>query len=367
MQLVGRYAQNFGLAKVLVVTDPGVTAAGWVERAVHSLNASGIACAVFDGVTPNPKDHEVRNGTEAYIRQRCDAIVAVGGGSPIDCAKGIGISVTNDRDVLAFEGIDEVLVPGPPLICIPTTAGSSADVSQFAIITDTVRDMKIAIISKMLVPDVALVDPLPTTTMPPELTAATGMDALSHAFEAYVSTAASSLTDIHALAAVPRIVQNLVQAMRHPNAMEYRTSMMTASLMAGLAFSNASLGAVHAMAHALGGILDMPHGECNARLLRHVVSFNFPKASRKYLQIGAAMGLALSTLTDEQAEGRILERLAALEEEVLPQHGSPQCGVTAETIRRLAVTAYADPCLATNPRPTTIEDLESIYARAFSS
>lgn len=365
LSLVGRYAQNFGAVRALLVTDPGLIAAGWTDEAEQSLIRAGVAHVCFDGVTPNPKDDEVMRGAEIYRHEECDLIVAVGGGSPIDCAKGIGIVAANDRHILEFEGVDEVPLPGPPLICVPTTAGSSADVSQFAIVADPSRRVKIAIISKMIVPDVALIDPITTTTMDSELTAATGMDALTHAFEAFVSTASSPLTDLHALAAARLVVGNLPQAIRHPQAMEYRDNMMMAALMAGLAFSNASLGAIHAMAHALGGLMDLPHGECNAILLRHVVDFNFPLATTKYVQLGEALGLDLAGVRQEDAKSRMLARLAALAEEVALTRNLCDIGVSQEQLHELAVKAAADPCLATNPKPATMEDLEKIYATAF--
>jgi len=367
MLLVGRYAQNFGATKTLIVTDPGLIAAGWTGHVEQSLSAAGIPYVIFDGVTPNPKDHEVMRGAEVCREENCDLLVAVGGGTPMDCAKAIGIVAGNDRPILEFEGVDEVPLPGPPLICVPTTAGSSADVSQFAIIVDSARQVKSAIVSKMIVPDVSLIAPETTTTMSAELTAATGMDALTHAIEAYVSTASSPLTDVHALAATRGIAANLALAIRHPQAMEYRTPMMMASLMAGLAFSNASLGAVHALAHALGGLMDLPHGECNAILLRHVVDFNFEAAAEKYRQLGEALGQDLARLPPEEAKARILDRLDSLEHDAMIQHTLGEIGVPREQIAALAAKAAADPCLATNPRHATIEDLEAIYVRAFQA
>lgn len=363
--LVGRYAQNFGAAKVLMVTDPGLIAAGWTGQAAQSLQTAGVAHTIFDGVTPNTKADEIMRGADVYRQEGCDVIVVVGGGSSIDCAKGIGIVAANERHILEFEGVDEVPLPGPPLICVPTTAGSSADISQFAIVVDANRKVKVAIVSKMIVPDVALVDPVTTITMDAKLTAATGMDALTHAFEAYVSTASSPLTDIHALAAVRLIVNNLPAAFRHPNAMEYRDNMMMAALMAGLAFSNASLGAVHAMAHALGGLMDLPHGECNAILLRHVVDFNFPCAPTKYAQLGEALGLDLAGRPPEDVKSRMLARLVALAEDVALSSNLDDIGVTRDQLHELATKAAADPCLATNPKAATVEDLERIYATAF--
>ena len=181
-RLVGRYAANFMAKKVLIVTDAGVRRHRWTEYVEHELRSSGISYAIFDGLTPNPKDDEVFLGANMYEAEGCDVLVAVGGGSVIDCAKSIGILSTNRceqegrNSILDYAGVDEIPVPGPPLLCIPTTAGSSADVSQFAIIMDRQQRSKVALISKLLVPDVALIDPLTTTTMPPDLTAATGID-----------------------------------------------------------------------------------------------------------------------------------------------------------------------------------------------
>src|SRR6266545_1428685 len=183
-KIAGRYAKNYGARRVLVVTDPGVTAAGWTEEVVSSLREAGLDHVVFDAITANPKADEVMSGAGLYRQESCNAIVAVGGGSPMDCAKGIGIVSANNRDILQFEGVDNVALPLPPLICVPTTAGSSADVSQFAIVSDPLQRRKIAIISKMIVPDVALIDPVTTITMPPNLTIWTGIDALCHVIEA---------------------------------------------------------------------------------------------------------------------------------------------------------------------------------------
>ena len=290
IQLAGRHARNFGATKVLIVSDPGVQQYGWTEKVKQSLSEAGIDYSTFTDVSPNPKDHEVMAGAEFYRHEACDLILAVGGGSPMDCAKGIGVVATNGSRINNFEGVDEIPVPVPPLICIPTTAGSSADVSQFAIITDTGRKVKFAIISKMVIPDIALIDPQTTVTMSPDLTAATGMDALCHAFEAFVSTASSPLTDMAALSSVRLIVDNLLGAYREPENSRFRENMMMASLMAGLAFSNASLGLVHAMAHSLGGALGLPHGECNAILLEKVVMYNYKYSAEKYDQLAETMG-----------------------------------------------------------------------------
>ena len=367
LDLAGRYASNFAAQKAMVVTDPGVIAAGWTGLVVAALERAGVASVVFAEVSPNPREAQVMRGAEFFDRERADVIVAVGGGSPMDCAKGIGIVASSGEHILSFEGIDKVRIPGPPLICIPTTAGSSADVSQFAIINDTARSLKIAVISKAMVPDAALIDPRTTTTMPAALTAATGIDALVHAIEAYVSTASSPVTDLHALEAVRRISASLVGAIRHPDELAYRDSMMLGSMLAGLAFSNASLGLVHAMAHSLGGFLDLPHGACNALLLEHVVAFNFENAAERYANLAQAFGVDVAGKPSAEQKKLFVEALHALRLAVDLGHGLAELGVKEADIPQLARNAFADPCLVTNPVQPTLSDIEQIYERALET
>ncbi|WP_028324763.1 alcohol dehydrogenase-like regulatory protein ErcA [Desulfatirhabdium butyrativorans] len=361
LDLVARYAVNFGAQRPLIVTDPGVVKAGWTKQVCDALVAVSLPPVVFDGVSSNPRDCEISAGVERYRSEDCDVIIAVGGGSPMDCAKGIGISHSNDKPITAFEGVDQVDIPGPPLICIPTTAGTSADVSQFAIVNDTARKVKIAIISKTVVPDVALIDPITTTTMDSYLSACTGMDALVHAIEAFVSSAHSPITDLHALEAVRIIVDALPRVIESPDDIGLRSRMMLASLHAGLAFSNASLGAVHAMAHSLGGLLDMPHGECNSLLLAPVMAFNYSKAADRYDTIGEAMGLDLKGIGNAERQRMLIERIDALREAVGIRGGLSQRGVNRHDIAELARKALQDPCMATNPRIPDLRDIEVIY------
>lgn len=361
---VGFYARNMMARRVFVVTDPGVIAAGWVSDVIADLTEVGIESVIFQELTSNPKDHEVMAGAEMYARERCDVIVAVGGGSVIDCAKAIGIVHTNGGHILDFEGADQIDIPGPPLICIPTTAGTAADISQFCIIVNSPERYKMAIISKCMVPDVALVDPETTLTMDSYLTACTGIDALTHAIEAYVSTASSPIVDVHALAAIKLIWNNIEQAVSIPSYLPARENMLLGSLQAGLAFSNASLGAVHALAHALGGFLDLPHGECNALLLEHVVRFNIAKASDRYKQIGEAIGLEMTGLTERQRARRITDALSHLRSRLGIVNSLAQRGVRSADIPELAFHALNDACLVTNPRHAQIDDIKVIYGEA---
>lgn len=363
-KLAGRYARNFGARKVLVVTDPGVMAAGWTDDLIGYLRQEGLEYAVYSSVTSNPKADEVEEGTAFYRREGCNAIVAIGGGSPMDCAKGIGIVSSNGKNIVEFEGVDRVELPIPPLICVPTTAGSSADVSQFAIITDSRKRVKIAIISKMIVPDVALIDPVTTTSMPAELTACTGVDAFCHGIEAFVSTAHSPITDLFALQAIGLVSANLLAVLEAPADINLRGRMMLASLEAGLAFSNTSLGMTHAMAHSLGGMLDSPHGECNALLLPHVIDFNFETVPERYRLIGEAMGLATGAMTGDEVRAALHARIKGLAEAAGISHTLSQLGVGRGDIPELAEKALNDPCIFTNPRQPTREDIEAIYEKA---
>jgi alcohol dehydrogenase class IV len=362
--LVGRSAINLGARRVLLVTDPGVEAVGWASEVADSLEAAGIPITVFDGVTPNPRASQVHAGAEVYAACGANAIVVVGGGSPVDCAKGIGIVAANGGSILDYEGVDRIPAAIPPLLCVPTTAGASADASQFAIITDEAARTKIAIVSKTLVPDLTLLEPYVMTTKPSALTADTGIDTLCHAVEAYSSTAASPFTDHLALEAIRTLVVHLPRCLEHPRDLEARAAVQQACLFAGLAFSNASLGAVHAMAHALGGRRDLPHGECNAILLPHVAAWNFQAAPTRLRRVAAALGLDLDGLPDSEAAARLRDGLSSFARGVGITATLGGAGVRPEHLVELAQTALEDPCMATNPRIPTEADIVGIFAAA---
>lgn len=362
--LAGQYAAIFQADRVLVVTDPGIIASGIPDPILEILESSGISYTLFSDLEPNPRASSVMKGADIFTSSHCNGIIALGGGSAIDCAKGIGIVSSNNRHILEFEGVDKVEVPAPPLICIPTTSGSSADVSQFAIITDETRKVKIAIISKILVPDVALIDPVPLLTLSHDLTLHTVLDSLTHAIEAFVSNAHSSITDLHALEAIRLIVEFLPSVMREPQNLQYRTSTMLASMHAGLAFSNASLGAVHAMAHSLGGFLDLPHGMCNALLLPAVIRYNYPGSPERYDRIAAIFGIDLRTVLPESRLSLLLEGL----EKFYRQIGFCGClsdiGVTPGHLTQLTEKAMKDACMVTNPRKPDLDDIRAVYQSA---
>ncbi len=362
--LAGEYARKFFVQKPIIVTDPGVINAGWTDQVRESLAEQGLDYVVYADISPNPKIAEVQKGVQVYAAEKCDAIVAVGGGSPMDCAKAIGIVSSNRGDILDYEGVDRISEPLPPMIFIPSTAGTSADISQFAIISNTADLVKIAIISKSIIPDIALVDPEITITMDPYLTACTGMDAMVHAVEAFVSKAGSKMTDIHALEAMRLLGENLPLVLGEPDDENIRENIMLASMEAGLAFSNAVLGAVHAMAHSLGGFLDLPHGECNSLLLEHVINFNYDAVPEKFKIIADTLGVPVKGKSDTRIKTDLFHHIRRFRNDLGIAKSLGLVDVKQSDIPHLAVKALNDACLLTNPKKADKRDIETIYEEA---
>ncbi len=360
---VGDAVRRMGGSRALVVTDEGVLAAGWADRAVHHLHAAAVDLRVWHGVTPNPKDHEVEAGLEAFLESGCDIVVAVGGGSCIDAAKAVAILSGGGGRIADYAGIDRVRAPVPPLVMAPSTAGSGADVSQFCVITDTTRRLKMTIADRAVVPNISVVDPTLLTTMSPELTAYTGIDALSHAVEAYVSLAANFLSDGYALAAVRAIAEHLPAAVERPT-LEARVALARASLQAGLAFGNALLGATHAISHQIGGYLDLPQGLLNAILLPHVIRFNALSCPDRYVPVAAAMGVPAEHCRPDEVGDALAERVRLLADLVGVPSGLGSLGVCEQDLPRFAQQALSDAYITTNPRPVSGPDLESICRAA---
>ncbi|GET31631.1 iron-containing alcohol dehydrogenase [Prolixibacter bellariivorans] len=363
--MAGTFCKKLGGRKILLVTDEGMLSTPWIPEIEKELQKQSLEYIIFSAVSPNPRDYEVMNGRDIYEGNKCNLILAVGGGSVIDCAKGIGIVSTNQGHILNYEGVDMIKRPMPPLICIPTTGGTAADVSQFAIINNTSGHYKLAIISKAVVPDVALIDPLTLTSMDTFLTACTGMDALSHAFEAFVSSGSSAFTDLYALEAIRLITGNLHDSITHPNDIQLRGKIMLATLYSGLAFSNASLGCVHSLAHSLGGYLDLPHGACNAVLLPHVVDYNFESAEERYIRIAETLEIPLPLKTNtKEIKKAFIGYLLDFRQSIGLYNTLKDMGVTSDITPVLATKAINDPCNATNPRLPVKKDLETIYQEA---
>lgn len=360
---LGESAIRIGASKVFLVSDAGVIKAGWVDLAVHYLKTAGIETVIFSALTTNPKDCEVTEGVRRYRESGCDGIVAVGGGSPTDVAKAIAILATNGGVLQDYEGINKISSPLPPMVIAPSTAGAGSEVSQFTIIVDTARKLKMSIISKSLVPDIAIIDPELVQTMDAKLAAATGLDAFTHGIESYVSLAATPLTDIHALKAIKLASGNLRQAVADRRDMEANTNMSMASLTAGLAFSNAILGATHAMTHQVDGLIDQHHGETNAAILPHVMEFNLSSCPERFRDIAEAMGEDVAGLSTMAAAELAVEAVRRLITDIGLAKGLGELGLTEEFIPLLSENALKDACLVTNPRPASREDIAMIFRK----
>ncbi|WP_240755574.1 iron-containing alcohol dehydrogenase [Nocardioides iriomotensis] len=360
----GFAAGRLGARRPFVVTDPGIIEAGWVDELLGHLRESGLRPVVWSSVTPNPKDREIRAAYSCYREAAADVIIAIGGGSCIDAAKGVAILSGNDGDILDYAGVDQVTNPIPPLLMIPSTSGTGADVSQFCIVTDTERSVKITIMGRALVPDISITDPRLLVTMPEWLNAATGLDALTHGVESFVSLAHNPLADLHALRAVGLVCGNLRTTIHDPREEQARAKMAQASLNAGLAFTNAILGATHAMSHQVGGLLDAPHGVVNGVLLPHVIRYNARATPERFVDLAESAGLDVSGMPGEEAAELLADLVRTLADDVGVPKNLRALGVSEADIPRLALTTLDDACLTTNPRAADGHDVETLFRAA---
>jgi len=359
-----------GGSKPLVVTDKGITGAGITKTITDLLTAAGMDHVVYDDTIPNPTDNNVHDGVEIYRKNNCDSLITLGGGSSHDCGKGIGLVIANGGKIHDFEGVDKSSNPMPPYVAVNTTAGTASEMTRFCIITDTSRKVKMAIVDWRVTPGIALDDPLLMMGMPPALTAATGMDALTHAVEAYVSTIATPMTDSAAEKAIELIAKHLRPAVANGQDIEAREGMCFAQYLAGMAFNNASLGHVHAMAHQLGGFYDLPHGECNAILLPHVERFNLIAKVDRFVKIAQLMGENVDGLSPRDAAEKALDAIKKLSTDIGIPAGLIELGkrygkeVKAEDIEIMTKNAQKDACGLTNPRCPKDVDVAAIYKAA---
>jgi alcohol dehydrogenase len=361
----GDLLKSLGTKKALIVTDKFLASCGMAAKIQEIFTASGVESAIFDGAEPNPTDKNVEAGVKAYNDNGCDSIVSLGGGSSHDCAKGIGLVVSNGGEIYDYEGVDKSSNAMVPLMAINTTAGTASEITRFCIITDTRRKVKMAIVDWRVTPQIAVNDPELMKGMPPSLTAATGMDALTHAIEAYVSTAANPLTDAAAIKAIKMIRHYLPKAVANGDYMTARDAMAYGQYLAGIAFNNASLGYVHAMAHQLGGFYNLPHGVCNAILLPHVERFNLIGNLDRFRDIAIAMGENVDGLSTHEAALKAIESIKTLSKEVGIPANLKELGVKPEDFDIMATNAKLDACQATNPRKATKEQVIEIFRQAY--
>lgn len=357
--------KTLGGTKALIVTDRPLVAAGIVGKVEALLAEAGVPFARFADVKPNPTTANVDAGLALLKQEGCDIVIPVGGGSPIDCAKGIGLVATNGGRIQDYEGLDQSKKPMLPMIAVNTTAGTASEMTRFTIITDERRHVKMAIVDWHITPTVSINDPELMVSMPRDLTAATGMDALTHAVEAYVSTAATPVTDSAALAAIELIARYLPRAVANGEDLEAREQMAYAQFMAGMAFNNASLGYVHAMAHQLGGLYDLPHGVCNAVLLPHVCRFNLIARTDRFARVAVALGANVDGLAPLDAAEQAVQAILQLARAVGIPKGLRDLGVKEADFPRLSENAMHDACMLTNPRKATLADVGAMFAAAF--
>jgi alcohol dehydrogenase len=360
----GAQAKALGATKALIVTDKVLNQLGVAARIRGQLEEAGVKAVVFDGAEPNPTDTNVHDGLKVYQDTKCDAIVSLGGGSAHDCAKGIGMVATNGGHVRDLEGINKTKKPMPPFVAINTTAGTASEMTRFCIITNTSTHVKMAIVDWRCTPNVAINDPVLMVGKPPALTAATGMDALTHAVEAYVSIAATPITDACAIKAIELIAEYLQPAVANGANLDARDKMAYAEFLAGMAFNNASLGYVHAMAHQLGGFYNLPHGVCNAILLPHVCEFNAIAAAKRLGDVAVALGEQIDGLAPIDAAAKGIAAIRKLSRSIGIPAGLKDLGVKEADLPTMAENAKKDACQLTNPRTATLQQVIEIFKAA---
>lgn len=352
---------QLGFKKAFLVTDAPLVQMGMAQQVADRLAEKGIEYVIFDGVKPNPTVGNVNAGLEQLNKAQADFIISLGGGSVHDCAKGIALVASNGGKIEDYEGLNQSKKPQMTLIAINTTAGTASEMTRFTIITDESRHVKMAIVDSNVTPFLSINDSELMEGMPAGLTAATGMDALTHAVEAYVSTIASPITDACALKAIALVARYLPTAVREPNNKEAREQMAYAQFLAGMAFNNASLGYVHAMAHQLGGFYDLPHGVCNALLLPHVEAFNMSVASERLNEVGQVLGANNSDLKDLD----VIAAIKKLADIVGIPKSLEELGVKREDFDTLADNALKDVCGLTNPVQASHAEIVGIFESAF--
>lgn len=352
--------------KILVVTDRPLVENGIVKMVVENIDKAGAMYFIYDGVKPNPNVKNVHDGLMMAQQNTVDAIVAVGGGSAIDTAKAIGIIMTNPEfiDVISLDGVADTKNKALPIIALPTTAGTAAEVTINYVITDETRTKKMVCVDVHDIPVVAIIDPDLMQGMPQSLAAATGMDALTHAMEGYITKAGWLIPDMFHINAMALIYKNLEKAANEKDRIAVE-KIGYAQYIAGMGFSNVGLGIVHSMAHSLGAFFDTPHGVANALLLPHVLKFNGQACPELFRNMGSAFGLNMSNLTDEEAVNKVVEAVADLSRRLRIPQTLRELGIPEEMIQTLATQAINDVCTGGNPREVTVEDIIAIYKEAY--
>lgn len=356
---------RLGLHKAFVVTDKDLIKYGVADKVLSVLKSAGIPYEIFSEIKQNPTVFNVKTGVKAFAESGADFILAIGGGSSIDSAKAVGIITNNPEfsDVVSLEGVADTKKKSVPIIALPTTAGTAAEVTINYVITDEANEKKMVCVDPNDIPAIAIVDAELMYTLPKSLTASTGLDALTHAIEGLITKGAWEMSDMFEIKAIEMIARYLETAVNEPTNAEARNGMAVAQYIAGMAFSNVGLGVVHGMAHPLGAIFDIPHGVANALLLPVIMEFNAPAALDKYVDIAKAMNVYTSGMSREEAAHAAVEAVKSLAIRVgIPQHLS-ELGIEEEDLERLSEAAFADVCTPGNPREVSKEIILELYRK----
>ena len=366
---VGEQAQRLRATKALIVTDPGIVKIGYADQVVKQLNLFGVDASLYADVTPDPTLQNVNNGLKRYRTDGCDLIVSIGGGSAIDCGKAIAVKLTNDGELADYMGVNKIPNPGAPLIAIPTTAGTGSEVTKVTVITDTDSNVKMMLSSPCLLAQVALVDPLLSLTTPPHLTSAVGVDALTHAIEAYISKRAQPITDALALEAIRMITGSIRQAWADGGNIEARSEMMIGASIAGMAFSNSSVALVHGMSRPIGAYFHIHHGLSNAVLLLDVMEYSLVGSPVRFAHIARAMGESIEGLSVMRQADCAVDAVERLINDIeMPRLG--EIGIDQDkfeaVVEQMASDAIASGSPANNPRQATQEEIVALYRKCFA-
>jgi len=361
---------QLGAKRALIVTDPGVVAAGLIQQVQAAFEGSDREIgAIFDQTPPDSSDKVARQVAELFKSKGCDCLVAVGGGSSIDTAKGANLMLTEGTDdLLKFQGAERTKKTMKPFIVVPTTAGTGSEVTMAAVITNTEKNIKMSITSYKILPNVAILDPKMTLTMPPKITAATGMDALTHAVEAYYCLQKNPVSDSLSITAIKLILENLVKAVQNGQDENARLAMANAALLAGISFSNSLVGVVHSLAHATGGVCHVPHGVANAIFLPWGVEYNIGKRAEMIAELAPLFGAAPSGNAQKDAQA-VVQAIRDLNAKLKSLCGLPntlrETGVTEDKLEAIAKTAVNDGTVAMNPEDVTVPDALGLLKKAF--
>ncbi len=370
---LANHVKTFGGKKPLIVSDAGISKVGILSQAVAPLEDANLPYVTYVDIEPNPTDVSITQGVEVYQKEKCDGVIAVGGGSVMDAAKAIRLLTTHAPPLEPYyvdsDGANKIRDDMPPLICVPTTSGTGSEVSQGAVITDTSlrttdRWRKRAIITRFNMANLALLDPVLTVKMPPTLTAATGMDAITHGIEAYVATKHHPIAEGVALQALKILGKNIRTAYHNGENIVARGEMLLASCMAAFSFQK-GLGAVHSIAHQLSTDAPIPHGVANAILLPHVMEFNLPHVIEKYADVADALGVNLEGISKGEAACAAIDEIRELNTELNMPTGLGEAGLDREKIPKLAADAMLDHCYKLNPRQCTEQDMLHLLEAAF--